>query len=73
MKEPNEWLTIPQAAALSNRTPAAIYKWIQRGKLRAYPSIDRGSLVRSIDIDELDQTTRRSGGRPRGSRNTPTL
>jgi hypothetical protein len=68
-----EWLTIPEAAVLANRTPAAIYKWIQRGKLRAYPSIDRGTLVRSRDIDAIDQSTPRQGGRPFGTatRNTP--
>jgi excisionase family DNA binding protein len=68
-----DWLTIAEAAVLVNRTPAAIYKWIQRGKLHAYPSIDRGVLVRSREVEAVDQSTSRRGGRPHGSaaHNTP--
>lgn len=63
----NEWLTIPEAALLVNRTPAAIYKWIQRGKLRAYRSIDHATLVKSSEVEAIDQSTSRQGGRPIGS------
>lgn len=57
-------LTVAEAAAASGRSKPTIYRWIDKGMLRAIDSSD-GFMVRSIDLMRVAGRQRR--GRPRGS------
>lgn len=65
MVNPRPWLTVPEAATHVQRTPSAIYQWIQRGKIHPEHTTDYGVLINTAELENVDRTTPRRGGRPR--------
>jgi len=58
-------LTVNEAAILANRTPRAIYQWIEAKRLRAVLDVDGIRKVDSADVMALEPKMKR--GRPKGS------
>lgn len=56
------WLTIKEAAALLHRAPSNIYRWIDKGYLKAYDAPGRLSfMVRSDELLAAQQKAKRHG------------
>jgi len=53
------WMTIDQAATHLSTTRAALYKWVQRGRLRTH-RLGRHLRFKQSDLDALLDTDRAS-------------
>lgn len=59
------WLTVAEAALVVGRHPRNIYRWIEKGILRAEPGDDGAMVVLGQDVRRVESVTKR--GRPKGS------
>lgn len=65
MTEPRHWITVAEAAALAERHPSQIYRWIEAGRLATRTNAEGVTQVLSKAIMRVESEVKR--GRPRGS------